>query len=201
MKRSIINRMRSRIMKKLFPYFYIIFLLSCFFPILGWASPNYHISVSGIEGDILDNVNAQLKIEQSPLGDEPKSEKLARFIERLPLRLQRAIEPFGYFKPTIEIHVSHTKASSLINVNVIKGQPTRIAKVQVLMTGKGKDNADLQSYLSHLPLQEGVIFRADVYQKVKEDLIKLANSNGYIKSYVAQNGDLYHQYVLRQYWR
>lgn len=173
-------------MRKIIFFFYII-VFACIFAASAYAKPNYEISISGIQGDLLKNVNSRLAVETANLDENLTEEDVAHFKERLPEIVKTAMAPFGYFNPTIKIRLQHKGKGWLVSINIKKDSPVRVSAVSVIIQGDGKENKEIKAYLQHLPIKKGDKFRVDSYNKIKEDLFKIANAQGYIKAYLQEN--------------
>jgi len=164
-------------------FIFYIALLCCLCSGMVLADANYQVKITGITGSLLTNVNSRLATETSTLGDQLTPSQLQRFSESLPHIIKLAMEPYGYFKPSITSHLN----KRVITVAINKGQPVIITELQIKAHGPGKDNQELKNYLQHLPMTKGERFRVDTYETIKDGLFKIANDQGYIKAYLEEN--------------
>lgn len=155
--------------------------------ILGLAAPGFaadqlELQVHGLEGELLANVRAAVT---PPVGlirdgrlDRPW---LERFRRQVPGLVRAALVPYGYFDPTVEVKIQESGGGkALLAVEVAAGKPVRVATVQLVLKGPGREEPQLRSMLATFPLQVGAVLRQEVYEAGKGALKSRAIDLGYL---------------------
>lgn len=104
-------------------------------------------------------------------------------------KIQQALEPYGYFHPTINIELratakrwfiftDHNKHLAIVTLTL--NQPVRINAITMHITGPGKTNAVIQNYLMHLPIKVHDIYNTETYDNVKTEMYKVIRNEGYL---------------------
>ncbi|MDR3476891.1 MAG: BamA/TamA family outer membrane protein [Gammaproteobacteria bacterium] len=141
-----------------------------------------HTEISGIAEPALNNAKERLSILQEDYGKHLTPDTIQAFYKAAPHNLKQALEPFGYFKAEIRTRLTHQGAVWTAQFFVTPGQPLRITRINVKITGPGQFEPDLLALLNHFPLTPGQIFQADLYESAKKSLFQTANNQGYIKA-------------------
>lgn len=128
------------------------------------------IQIRGLEGDVANNVEVRL---QELAENEPLS---AASDEELRLYVLKAMHPFGYFKPDIQIR---RKKNGDIIFRINPGPPMLITAFSVQVIGEGQHNWEIQKALSQIPIQQGDILNTLAYEAAKQMLITAALNQGY----------------------
>lgn len=167
---------------------FIFINLACiFFFNAAFAGETFQYTIHGIEGEMLSNVISRLEVEREAYGGQADKKTFLHFYEHIPVVIQKALEPYGYFKPAIRQSLKRKGLDWFAYFDISRGPAIRIASVRLSISGPGKNEKEMQTYLKTFPLKAGDRFRADLYQNAKEDFFKVTNRFGYIKAYLAQN--------------
>lgn len=159
----------------------IFFLLSV--ARLNAAAPPVRVSVSGIEkGEMLDNVYAALKIpEGMVVKGEVNVPWLERFRRQAPEKVQKALEPFGYYSSHITAALENPGPGTyVLNISVERGPAVHVARVLISIHGPGEKERRLTASISSFPLRKGNILRQDIYEEAKGSLKAQAVELGYL---------------------
>jgi translocation and assembly module TamA len=166
---------------------YLVLITIAIFCILinpsAYAAQNIAIEISGVNADIITNINAHLAIDKALYGKTLNPQELEQFYKNAPATIRSALQPYGYFKPIIQ------SSRTRLNTNIIRmhfdiqpGPPVLISAINLEITGPGKDNPAIHAYLQHFPLQEGHILNTEQYEKAKTTLFDVTNNQGYLKA-------------------
>lgn len=152
---------------------HIIFLLVIFLgiPILSQANDSPNFTVRGIKGKFLKNIQTRLNEseENHPLYDQSD--------EEIRLNITKALYPYGYFKPEIQI-TRQSKHRLLFIVN--PGSRLLIDKLDIHLIGEGKDNPEINQAVNQLPIEEKTPFNSTKYELAKQKLLTAAEHQGYL---------------------
>lgn len=135
----------------------------------GKTTATYH--VNGVNGPVLANVDQRL-IELGQI-------KPLRDIKPDDLRLQvvKALQPFGYFRPQIDIL---TSTQDLL-IQIDPGPQLHISALHTDLIGEGQANPQLRTIMDTLPFKIGGPFSSDDYEKSKQKLANTAENLGYLR--------------------
>jgi translocation and assembly module TamA len=142
------------------------------------------VVVEGLEGDALKNAQAALALPPGMVREGVIDRALLDlFRRRIPEKIQKSLEPFGYYEAQASSLAEKTEdGRDLLRVKVIPGAPVRITSVQVQVTGPGEKNRDLRLLVASFPLKSGDVLNQVKYEKAKEELMSKALNLGYLGS-------------------
>jgi len=157
------------------------------------ASESIEVKITGIEGELLDNVTVQLGIAQLagqtafiplPVADKQDSEITEASVRSLhraaPKEIRQALQPFGYYSPVIKSTLERVDERWLAGYQVEAGEATLIDNVNLDIQGDGRDNTDLRKVLQSTQLARGQRLQHSHYEATKAALIKAALAAGYL---------------------
>lgn len=140
------------------------------------------IHITGVKGELLNNVLTYLSLEQQKNHPRFSERRLQRLHQLAPEEIQKALQPFGYY----HVKVSSTltppgkgqttwKAHYVINL----GTPLKISEVHLEIQGEGHHDGMFQKLSTTLPIKVGDPFISSNYEKSKSLLRGLAEERGY----------------------
>ncbi|MHA7834029.1 MAG: autotransporter assembly complex protein TamA [Algiphilus sp.] len=140
---------------------------------------NVDVRVEGVEGELRKNVESLLAIRQAARQGESRPHIIERLHQRAKDDIQQALQPYGYYTPTVrsELDISETSATAAYRIDA--GPRTRIRQLQIDIMGGGEDDAELQAEIDQLPLAEDQPLLHGKYRAAKERLIQTAFARGY----------------------
>ncbi len=137
------------------------------------------VVVEGVEGPPRDNILAYLDINRfadKPLPAETELRWLHANAER---NIREALQPFGYYEPTIDSSLNRTAGGWEARYRIQPGRALHIAMVDVRVLGEGAQDPVFQKLLSSLPMTKGQILEQPKYEQLKQNLETLATERGY----------------------
>lgn len=137
------------------------------------------IRVEGLQGELLENVESLLGIRQAARQGEERPHILKRLHKRADEDIRQALQPYGYYAPTIRSSLTVEDDAVQAEYRVDPGPRTRIRKVRVEIAGGGEDDAALRDAVDRLPLVEDTPLLHSDYRSAKESLIQIAFARGY----------------------
>lgn len=148
------------------------------------AAEVFEVVVLGVEGRVQENVEAALAIPHGLVRDgrvEPVWAK--RFARQARDKAVRSLEPFGYYAPEVTTDLESLADDSYrLTVTVTPGDPARIVRSSVLLSGPGADRARLKQLATNFPLVTGDPLRHDLYETGKGQLLATATELGYLEA-------------------
>ena len=165
-----------------FALLFLIFIIAaCLFSNAMAAEP-LEVVVEGIGGDALTNAQTALAFPPGMVREGVIDQALLNFFRRrIPEKIQKSLEPFGYYEAQASSIIEKTEdGRELLRVKVIPGVPVRVTSIQVRVTGPGEKNRDLTLLAASFPLKSGDVLNQVKYEKAKEELRSKALNLGYL---------------------
>jgi translocation and assembly module TamA len=129
--------------------------------------------ISGISGELLNNVRISLNKNQSI---NPET------------TIQSALEPFGYFHPKIETRFIKTDRGKITLYQINPGPPTRITQLKLDYSGS---DATVFNVIQHFQIRIGQAFSSQTYEDAKQNVLEELHALGYLTAHWQQ-----HQVVI-----
>jgi translocation and assembly module TamA len=178
----------------------LIFIACVALVLPAMASESLDVRITGVEGELLDNVKAQLGIAQLvkrklpiplPATEEAETEITEAVVRRLhraaPDEIRTALQPFGYYSARIKSTLEKTHQQWVASYAIDAGEPTVIEKLKLAIEGEGKDNADLLKALEATQLARGQRLQHSHYEDTKTALLKAALAAGFLDASYARS--------------
>ncbi len=157
------------------------------------AAEHVDVQITGIEGELLDNVTAQLGIAQLdrkakliplPLPDDQDTEITEATVRRLHrgavAEIRKALQPFGYYSPAVKSTLKRTDQGWTAAYRIDPGKATLIENLELGIEGEGRDDAELRKVLEATQLASGQRLQHVHYEQTKTALVKTAIAQGYL---------------------
>lgn len=138
------------------------------------------VKVSGLEADELQNVLLFLDIYKEK--DNPKllPSRLHRLHALAPKQIKRALEPFGYYRAEVSAQLTQSVDAWEASYRVVPGPALPISRLDIQVTGQGRDDPRFQALQQKLPNELGQTLNHPRYEEAKHALQRLAASRGYL---------------------
>jgi translocation and assembly module TamA len=170
-------------------------LLCVLSPAVAETEPVLEIRISGIEGMLLDNARAHLSlsryvrpaagltlplIAREDVPAWPGIEQIRILYRRGKQELRAALEPYGYYAPTIESSLEQQGDNWLADYRVDPGQPVILQSIDISFTGEGSKDAALIAVRDTTRLQTGARLQHPEYDDTRSALISTAIEAGFL---------------------
>lgn len=169
------------------PFFKKIFytltcVLSMAFATTVFALPSaVKVEVSGLTGQEKQNVDAMLELPPGIVRNGQVDRRwLMRFVDQSPGLVEKALQPFGYYRSEIKTDLRETDDLYHLDVQVTSGDPVRVRQLVVRLTGAGTDEVELKTERHLFPLNQGDVLRHRLYDEGKKTLQLKAIDLGYL---------------------
>lgn len=151
------------------------------------------VNVQGANEELAKNLQAFLPSMRN-LDCNTSPDRLQRFIDSATPKLQEGAEAMGYYAARFTLTPVHQANCLALNVAVIPGEPVRVNRVTINVTGMGRNLADFQTLLATPPYQPNDILVHQKYEDFKTSLNRTANNLGffdakYLKREIRVNPD------------
>ncbi|MSP53070.1 MAG: hypothetical protein EXR81_02310 [Gammaproteobacteria bacterium] len=157
-------------------------ILGCF-PILLWAKTTIHYEIIGINGEPLKNVMTNLTSTEKNLSKTDNiisEESVKDFFNESDTLIRSALQPYGYFYPTIHSRIEQDKSKWTFYYQINPGRSVQISSLDVQVIGAGKNTKPFNTLLADFPLKMGQRFTVANYTAAKQKLFFVADNNGYL---------------------
>ncbi|GAB4168358.1 MAG: autotransporter assembly complex family protein [Wenzhouxiangellaceae bacterium] len=144
--------------------------------------------IEGISGKLLDNVQASLSLKRAESMPRVSVWRLRRMALRAEDEIRRALEPYGYYRPVIDVRLIEPEQDGApwrARIRVQPGEPVRVASVQ-LDLGEAAELPAFAGWLASWPLPEGAVLEHRPYMEALEALERLAEAQGYFGAHFAE---------------
>lgn len=149
----------------------------------GWAgglhAADVEVEIEGVDGPVLENVRAMLSIAGDRLEEDAPERSIRRLHRRAPDEIRRALEPFGYYEPTIDTRLSEADGAWQASYRIEPGDRVRLADVTVEIRGPASDDKAFADLRDELALRAGEPLVHSDYDDAKQRIMELAASRGY----------------------
>lgn len=151
------------------------------------ANAQVEVDVQGVSGKLLRNVLAYLSIETYHDAPNLTQSLVDRLNARAPGEIRQALEPYGYYDAKVASDLTETATGWHARYIVTPGTPVTVRKVDIQLSGAGKDDDAFTDYLANLPLKPGDQLSQPDYESIKQRLQEIAAHNGYINAAFSEN--------------
>jgi len=140
------------------------------------------VTVQGLEdAQVRDSVDEALSLQRlNPNRRKAITEsRLSYLLRQVPSEVRGAMEPFGYYDPTVDAQVQRDGESVSVVVTVQAGEPVRVRGRALAMTGAARGDTALMQRLQRFGPREGQPFHHGVYEDNKAAMDRALDERGY----------------------
>ena len=137
------------------------------------------VQISGIDGELLQNVEALTRIVRVSRSRTVRPGHVYRLHEKAPEQIATALEPFGFYAPTIHSNLNTRGSPWIARYGVDPGRPTLVSRLDISVEGEAEQDSVFRETLVSLPLAEGDTLNHQAYETAKQTLGLLAADRGY----------------------
>lgn len=135
------------------------------------------VAIQGVEGDVKENIESTLNIGH--LEKINTQTEIQLFYQTAPAEIKKALQPFGYFNPTIQSLLIPKNNTWLATFNITVGPPVRINVLDIRLLGEGANNSHFINAINDSKLEEGRVFSAAEYNELHNRLLAVATDFGF----------------------
>lgn len=145
---------------------------------LGSTLAETRLSVTGVEGDLKENI--ELFVGEPPPVEEER--KYRRYLGDLSEQSAIALSALGYYAADIRVSDSKNKDDdTIISVKVTPNDPVRVDNINLQIRGDAGEDPSYTRVLDDLPIAKGDIFVSGQYEATKSALQDQAQDLGYFQ--------------------
>ena len=166
----------------------LITLALCFLSTTLRAQTAVVVEIIGIDEILEDNVRLFLSIEQQKNHPLISDGRLRRLHKKAGPEISSALQPFGYYRPTISSSLEKSESGEWqASYNIDPGPALRIAEFNFVISAEMGQDPEFQQLVKQQALQTGNVFTHPEYESFKADLAKLASERGYFRATFSEN--------------
>ncbi len=142
------------------------------------AAHAIEVQVTGVPPDLEKNVRAYLDIASA--GADVGEARLHRLNQQAAEQIRAALQPFGYYNPTVHSSLQMVKGQWVAHYDIELGPPTVLTEVDIGAKGAGSDAKPVKEALASVKLTKGDVLNQQRYEAAKQALQQAAYNAGYI---------------------
>lgn len=146
----------------------------------GAAGAGVTVVVSGVSGELRDNVRAALDIARRQAEPDLDEDTLRALHAQAEGEIRRALEPFGFYRPTIDAHLEHDVRAWRASYSIDPGPAVPVAAVDLRLLGAGAGDPALQAQVAAQTLAQGQALDHRAYEQARASLLQAAIGAGYL---------------------
>ena len=132
----------------------------------------------------MENIKIKLMLDKKNCKGNLEINQIHGIYANSTQEIRSGIEPFGYFKTHTYSRLVRVKEEWLASFNIVLGPAIKIDKLEIKVTGPGRDNSRINKLINHFPLKTGDDFNTFTYTNAKNKLQSRASNQGYIQNYL-----------------
>lgn len=136
------------------------------------------VDIRGLDQPMTENVRVSLSLVDA-IGKDVSSRRLAYLLRETEAETREALEPFGYYSPTIAVDDVRGEDTVAVTITVTPGEPVRVRQADVAITGDGDDDRYLKEDLDAFLPQPGAVFEHPLYEASKARISRRLAERGY----------------------
>lgn len=145
-----------------------------------FAREKVKIEIDGLTRELRNNVLALLTLQEARGDDDLDEDRLRRLHARAPAEIEEALQPFGYYKPTVQSKLEKEGDTWVARYTVDRGPALQVTSTDVQLLGPGAEDPAFRRLADDFPLRQGeTLFHPD-YEQGKAALDTYAARNGYL---------------------
>jgi translocation and assembly module TamA len=146
------------------------------------------VSLPGLPADLERNVRLFLSIEQQKDHELLEEGRLRRLHKKAEGEIKRALQPFGFYRPTVVGRLSRIDAISWsAEYRIDLGPPLTIGEFDLQVNPELEDDPQFGEFLASLPLARGDTLNHSHYEAIKAGFLRLAAERGYFEARFVRN--------------
>jgi len=133
---------------------------------------------SGDDAEMIENIEVSLSLFQT-IGKPQGESRLEYLLNQAQDQTRTALEPFGYYSPTITIDAPRNGDKLNVVIHVDKGEPVRVRNSHIVLTGWAEDDQYLQRDVRDFQPAIGAVFNHTQYEASKIRITRRLAERGY----------------------
>ncbi len=149
-----------------------------------WAAATVDkVEIVGLDDEaMMENVSVALSLNDA-LGKRLGESRLEYLLQEAEAETREALEPFGYYSPTIAIDAPRDEGAEeeriTVTVRIQLGEPVRVRRANLSIEGEGGDDRYLKDDLAAFAPRVGEVFDHTTYEASKLRIVQRLADRGY----------------------
>jgi len=138
------------------------------------------VKTEGVDGDLRRNVLATLSLQEARKDKKLTEEKIRSLHARAAEEIKTALEPFGYYRPSVRSSLEREGSTWVATYRIDPGPPVKLVDVDVQVDGPGAADPGFRERVLAFPLHKGDTLYHPGYDVGKQTLVDYAAAEGYL---------------------
>lgn len=127
---------------------------------------------------IIENIQVKLSLYET-IGKPQGESRLEYLLDQAEKQTKQALEPFGYYTPTVTVDAPRNGDRLTVNISVDKGAPVTVRRSNIAISGEGGDDRYLKEDLAAFKPRPGDVFDHTTYETSKIAIARRLSDRGY----------------------
>ncbi|PBJ84360.1 hypothetical protein CMZ84_08050 [Lysobacteraceae bacterium NML93-0399] len=136
------------------------------------------VDIVGLDEEMTENVRVSLALYEA-VGRDVSGRRMAYLLREAENQTRRALEPFGYYSPTIDVQRDREGDVLSVRITVDAGQPVRVRNSDIAIIGEGGQDRYLARDIARFVPSEGAVFSHPAYESSRNQLSRRLTERGY----------------------
>jgi translocation and assembly module TamA len=149
--------------------------------LLGWnelfAAEPVTVRIEGLQERLAENVRATLSMTRQESTSD--AERIRYLHRQAPEEIRKALEPFGYYRPSIESSLERQDSNWLAVYRIEAGPAIPLTKVDVRLLGEGNETPAMRQLIENFPIKANDTLDQTRYEKAKSAFQDRADELGF----------------------
>ena len=161
----------------------LLILLLCSSSTILHAQITVDVVINGLDQKLEDNVRLFLSIEQQKSHALMSEGRLLRLHKKASQEINRALQPFGYYRPLISAELTRSGADKWrASYTIDPGPALLISEFNLITSEEMHGDPVFEQLMQNLPLAIGDVFNHIEYENIKSSLARVASERGYFNA-------------------
>ena len=157
-----------------------LLLITLSLSVFASASTRVDVRISGVEGELLNNVKAYLQIANLDSNRDYVNYQIRYLHRQAAKEIKQALQPFGYYSVGVNSELQSIEAGAWrADYQITLNDPVRVTQNQWRIVGEGAEHSALTQVIEKSSLQRGDRFVHSRYESLKSALLSQAIQLGY----------------------
>lgn len=130
-------------------------------------------------GDLRKNVLSVLSIWDARSDKNLTERRIRKLHDQAPEEIRRALQPFGYYKPSIDAALRRDGDAWVARYAIDPGPELTFTRVDFSIAGEGAEHPVLRGLVEALPIRQGGVVDHPLWEATKKSFENAAGENGF----------------------
>lgn len=127
---------------------------------------------------MMENIEVKLSLYET-IGKPQGESRLEYLLEQAEKQTRQALEPFGYYSPTITVDAPRNGERLTVTITVARGEPVRVRRANIAISGEGGDDKYLKEDVAAFRPRPSDVFDHSTYEASKIAITRRLSDRGY----------------------